>query len=52
MMATLLLSLKCKVSFDNDNKVLSNKMGQTALYWMVSKMPDIVSLIFIFISIS
>jgi hypothetical protein len=49
-MATLLLSLKCKVSYDNENKVLCNKMGQTALYWMVSKMPDIVVLIFISIS--
>jgi ankyrin repeat protein len=41
---TLLLSLKCNVSFINENKVLYNKMGQTALVSIVAKMPDIVSL--------
>ena len=40
------MSLKCNVGFiDSKTKkdVLCNDKGQTAMYWIVTKMPDIVS---------
>lgn len=46
-MVKLLIELKCCISFTDDSKreTLNSNNGQTALYWIVTKMPDIVSLI-------
>lgn len=43
-MVKLLINLKCSISFTNENKneTLNDVNGQTALYWIVTKMPDIV----------
>jgi hypothetical protein len=46
-MVKLLMDLKCCISFTDGKKkeTLNNVKGQTALYWIVSKMPDIVTLL-------
>jgi hypothetical protein len=42
-MVMLLMSLKCNVCFTDKTKTetLNNIKGQTALYWIVTKMPDV-----------
>ena len=44
-MVKVLMDQKCNISFSNSKKTetLNNIKGQTALYWIVLKMPDIVS---------
>ena len=39
------MNLECNVAYSDPLKseVLANNKGQTALYWIVTKMPDIVS---------
>ena len=43
-MVKVLLDHKCNLTFSNTKKTetLNNYKGQTALYWIVLKMPDIV----------
>ena len=43
-MVKLLISLKCCISFTDKTKkeTLNDIKGQTALYWIIYKMPDIV----------
>lgn len=43
-MVKLLMRLKCNVAFTDKTKreTLNNNSGQSALYWIVTKMPDIV----------
>ena len=45
-MVKLLLNLNCRCSFTDPKTkkyTLNDANGQTALYWIVTKMPDIVS---------
>jgi hypothetical protein len=44
-MVKLLIELGCCISFSDSTRteILCNNRGQTALYWIVTKMPDIVS---------
>jgi hypothetical protein len=44
-MVKLLMELNCCVSFSDKTKkeTLNNNKGQTALYWIVTKMPDTVT---------
>jgi|688.fasta_scaffold468046_3 hypothetical protein len=45
-MVKLLLDHKCNLSFSNTKKTetLNDNKGQTALYWIVLKMPDLVNI--------
>ena len=47
-MVKTLMNLQCNVGFTDEKikqEILCNDKGQTALYWIVTKMPDIVNLI-------
>ena len=43
-MVKLLMKLQCCVSFTDETKeeTLNDSKGQSALYWIIAKMPDIV----------
>ena len=42
-MVKLLMSLKCYVSYTDESRkeTLNSAEGQTALYWIITKMPDV-----------
>lgn len=51
-MVKLLVELECCISFTDNTKkeVLCNNAGQTALYWIVTKMPEMVNLSKLFLN--